>query len=112
MANELILHAVYLPHLVPGATLPPVVAVESRNAITTIRLDVAAAPAPPECRELREAFIDGRELYQARADLEKHLSEIATTKVKAALLDHLADFLIFRTPDVTEILYQEVIAKL
>ncbi len=55
---------------------------------------------------LRDAFIDGRELYQARAELEKHLSEIATTKVKAALLDHLTDFLTFRTPDVTEILYQ------
>lgn len=55
---------------------------------------------------LRETFIDGRELYQARADLEKHLSEIAATKVKAALLDHLAEFLTFRTLDVTEILYQ------
>ena len=55
---------------------------------------------------LRDAFIDGRELYQARAELEKHLSEIAATKVKTALLDHLADFLTFRTPDVTEILYQ------
>jgi len=55
---------------------------------------------------LRDAFIDGRELYQARAELEKHLSETAATKVKAVLLDNLTDFLIFRTPDVTEILYQ------
>lgn len=55
---------------------------------------------------LRESFIDGRELYQARAELEKHLSETAATKVKAALLDRSADFLTFRTPDVTEILYQ------
>ena len=55
---------------------------------------------------LREDFIDGRELYQARAELEKHLSETAATKVKTALLDHLTDFLTFRTPDVTEILYQ------
>ncbi len=56
---------------------------------------------------LRDSFIDGRELYQARAELEKHLSETAATKVKAALLDHLTDFLTFRTPDVTEILYQD-----
>ena len=55
---------------------------------------------------LREDFIDGRELYQARAELEKHLSETAAIKVKAALLDHLADFLTFRTPDMAEILYQ------
>jgi chromosome segregation protein len=55
---------------------------------------------------LRDAFIDGRELYQARTDLEKHLSETAATKVKTALLDHLSDFLTFRTPDATEILYQ------
>ncbi|MCK7480115.1 MAG: hypothetical protein M0C28_24705 [Candidatus Moduliflexus flocculans] len=55
---------------------------------------------------LRDAFVDGRELYQARAELEKHLSETAATKVKAALLDQLADFLTFRTPDTAEILYQ------
>lgn len=55
---------------------------------------------------LRETFIDGRELYQARAELEKHLSETAAIKVKAALLDHLAEFLTFRTPDMAEILYQ------
>lgn len=55
---------------------------------------------------LRDIFVDGRELYQARAELEKHLSETAATKVKAALLDQLADFLTFRTPDTTEILYQ------
>jgi len=55
---------------------------------------------------LRDAFIDGRELYQASAEMEKYLSETATIKVRAALLDHLADFLTFRTPDSTEILYQ------
>jgi len=54
---------------------------------------------------LRDDFIDGRELYQARAELEKHLSETASTKVKAALFDNLADFLTFRTSDETEILY-------
>lgn len=55
---------------------------------------------------LRDAFTDGRELYQGRADLENHLSETAATKVKTALLDHLTDFLTFRTPDATEILYK------
>jgi ABC-type cobalamin/Fe3+-siderophores transport system ATPase subunit len=55
---------------------------------------------------LRDAFVDGRELYQARAELEKQLTETAATKVRAALLDHLADFLTFRTPDETEIIYQ------
>jgi len=53
------------------------------------------------------AFIDGRELYQGRAGLEKLLTEAAATKVKAALLDHLGEFLTFRTPDSTEILYQD-----
>ena len=55
---------------------------------------------------LRDAFVDGRELYQARAELEKQLSETAAAKVRDALLDHLADFLTFRTPDETEIMYQ------
>ena len=55
---------------------------------------------------LRDAFVDGRELYQARAELEKQLSETAAVKVRDALLDHLADFLTFRTPDETEIMYQ------
>ena len=55
---------------------------------------------------LRDAFNDGRELYQGRADLEAHLTEAAATKVKASLLDHLFEFLSFRTPDETEILYQ------
>lgn len=55
---------------------------------------------------LRDAFIDGREFYQARAELENHLSETAATKVKAALLDDLTNFLTFRTPDLTEILYR------
>ena len=55
---------------------------------------------------LAKSFVDGRELYQARADLEKHVSEAVATKVKIALLDQLADFLIFRTPDDTEIYYQ------
>ena len=53
------------------------------------------------------AFIDGREFYQGRAGLEKLLTEAAATKVKAALLDHLGEFLTFRTPDSTEILYQD-----
>lgn len=55
---------------------------------------------------LVDTFKDGRELYQGRADLEKLLTETAAAKVKAALLEHLADFLMFRTPDVTEILYR------
>ncbi|MBN2033896.1 MAG: AAA family ATPase [Deltaproteobacteria bacterium] len=55
---------------------------------------------------LRVAFIDGRELYQARTELEKHLSEIVANKVKTALLDNLENFLTFRTTDETEILYQ------
>lgn len=56
---------------------------------------------------LVEKFNDGRELYQGRSDLDKILTETASTKVKAALLDHLADFLTFRTPDVTEIMYHD-----
>jgi len=52
------------------------------------------------------AFIDGRELYQSRADLEKQLSETAVVKVRSVLLEHLADFLSFRTPDETVILFQ------
>ena len=51
------------------------------------------------------AFIDGRELYQSRADLENHLSETAVVKVRSVLLEHLADFLSFRTPDETVILF-------
>lgn len=55
---------------------------------------------------LRDVFTDGRELYQARGELEKHLSETAAAKVRTALLDQSADFLTFRTPDTTEILYR------
>ncbi len=55
---------------------------------------------------LRDEFVDGSELYKARMELEKHVSETVATKVKDALLENLADFLTFRTPDVTEILYQ------
>jgi ABC-type cobalamin/Fe3+-siderophores transport system ATPase subunit len=56
---------------------------------------------------LREMYLDGRELYQGRADLEKHLSETAAPKIKGALNDHLFEFLTFRTPDTTEILYRD-----
>lgn len=56
---------------------------------------------------MEEAFVDGRELYQARAELEKHLSENAAVKVRSTLLDHLADFLRFRTPDETVILFHQ-----
>jgi len=57
---------------------------------------------------LEEAFMDGRELYQSRAELAtKGLSENAAVKVQATLLEHLADFLTFRTPDETAVLYQQ-----
>lgn len=55
---------------------------------------------------LEEVFMDGRELYQSRAELvAKGLSENAAIKVQATLLDQLADFLTFRTPDETAVLY-------
>jgi chromosome segregation protein len=53
------------------------------------------------------AFGDGRELYQGRGDLGKHLSENAAVKVQSVVLEHLADFLSFRTPDETVILFHE-----
>lgn len=56
---------------------------------------------------MEDAFVDGRELYQSRADLEKQLSESAAVKVRSVLLEHLADFLSFRVPDETVILYQQ-----
>ena len=56
---------------------------------------------------MEDAFVDGRELYQSRADLEVQLSENAAVKVRSVLLDHLADFLSFRTPDETVILFQQ-----
>ena len=54
---------------------------------------------------MEEAFVDGRELYQARTDFEKHLSENAAVKVRSTLLEHLADFLTYRTPDETAVLF-------
>lgn len=54
---------------------------------------------------IQAAFVDGRELYQGRADLDKKLSESAVLKVRSTLLEHLCDFLTFRTPDETVILY-------
>jgi chromosome segregation protein len=55
---------------------------------------------------LEEAFVDGRELYQSRAALvPEGLSENAAIKVQATLQDHLADFLTFRTPDETGVLF-------
>lgn len=54
---------------------------------------------------LESAFADGRELYQGRAKLEAHVSENAATKVLTAVLDNLDEFLSFRTPDRTVILY-------
>lgn len=57
---------------------------------------------------LEEAFIDGRELYQSRAELAtKGLSETAAIKVQSTLLEHLADFLSFRTPDETVVLFHQ-----
>ena len=56
---------------------------------------------------MENAFVDGRELYQSRADLETQLSENAAVKVRSVLLDHLADFLSFRTPDETIILFHQ-----
>ena len=61
----------------------------------------------PSYDTMQDAFVDGRELYQARAGLEKHLSENAAVKVRSTLLEHLADFLSFRTPDETVILFHQ-----
>jgi len=61
----------------------------------------------PSYDTMQDAFVDGRELYQARTDLEKHLSENAAVKVRSTLLEHLADFLTFRTPDETVILFHQ-----
>lgn len=55
---------------------------------------------------LESVFTDGRELYQGREGLvAKGLSENASIKVQSTLLDQLADFLTFRTPDETAVLY-------
>lgn len=56
---------------------------------------------------MEEAFVDGRDLYQSRAllEVEASLSENAAVKVRGVLLEHLADFLTFRTPDETTILF-------
>ncbi len=56
---------------------------------------------------MENAFVDGRELYQSRAELEKQLSENAAVKVRSVLLEHLSDFLTFRTPDETVILFHQ-----
>ncbi len=57
---------------------------------------------------LEEAFIDGRELYQSRSELvAKGLSENASIRVQSILLDHLADFLSYRTPDETVVLFHQ-----
>jgi chromosome segregation protein len=61
----------------------------------------------PSYDTMEDAFVDGRELYQGRAELEKHLSENAAVKVRSTLLEHLADFLSFRTPDETVILFHQ-----
>lgn len=61
----------------------------------------------PSYDAMEIAFVDGRELYQGRAELEKHLNENAAVKVRSSLLEHLADFLSFRTPDETVILYNQ-----
>ena len=56
---------------------------------------------------LEDAYIDGRELYQGRGDLENILTENSAAKVRSTVLEHLADFLCFRTPDETMILFQQ-----
>jgi chromosome segregation protein len=61
----------------------------------------------PSYDAMEREFIDGRELYQSRTELEKHLSENAAVKVRSTLLEHLADFLSFRTPDETMIRFHE-----
>ena len=61
----------------------------------------------PSYDTMQDAFVDGRELYQARTDLEKHLSENAAVKVRSTLLEHLSDFLSFRAPDETVILFHQ-----
>ena len=61
----------------------------------------------PSYDTIEDAFVDGRELYQARAELERHLSENAAVKVRSTLLENLSDFLTFRTPDETVILFHQ-----
>ena len=62
----------------------------------------------PSYDTMQNAFVDGRELYQSRTELAaKGLSENAAIKVQSTLLDHLADFLTFRTPDETVILFHQ-----
>ena len=56
---------------------------------------------------IEDAFRDGRDLYQGRVELEKYLNENAAVKVRSVLLEHLADFLCFRVPDESVILYQQ-----
>lgn len=54
---------------------------------------------------IQAAFVDGRELYQGRAELDQKFTENAALKIRSTLLEHLSDFLTFRTPDETVILY-------
>ncbi len=61
----------------------------------------------PSYETMETEFVDGRELYQGRAELETHLSESAAVKVRSTLLEHLSDFLSFRTPDETVILFHQ-----
>ena len=56
---------------------------------------------------IEAAFVDGREMYQSRTELEQQMSETAALKVRSVLLEHLADFLSFRTPDETVILFHQ-----
>ncbi len=61
----------------------------------------------PSYEAMENAFVDGRELYQDRAGLERLMSENAAAKVRSTLLEHLADFLAFRTPDETAVLFHQ-----
>lgn len=61
----------------------------------------------PSYETIEKAFLDGRELYQGRSELEKLLTENAATKVRSTVLENLADFLSFRTPDETVILFHQ-----
>ena len=57
---------------------------------------------------LSTSFADGWDIYSQRNELEKNISENASVKVRSVLADHLAEFVTYRVPDRTEIVFQEV----
>ena len=114
IAIEMLLHMVYVPHLVPGAVISDEAADAARDSLLEIRRDVEAVAAPAACHTVRGAFLDaleaaarlydgiqGKDRAAVRRDLGQAQDAVRRFRALAAALQPLPDPANFRESQPT-----------